>query len=199
MKTEERKKEISKAVLKILETDGIQGLKTGRIAREVGFSEAALYRHFKNKAAILEFILDQRLDVTLKNKAQVDAMQLDPPESIRALFRKQMAFMEKSPGLYRLIYSDELHIGSESLINKLREISNIHYQTILSYVQRAMDEGHMDKTLNPRNIAMALMGCVHSAFSARVVLGKKIDIGKLGMDMIDLFLNGVLNGGPHGI
>ena len=82
-------------------------------------------------------------------------------------------------------------------MKKLRQISNAHYETILTYVVRAVNEGFISEKVNTRHVTMALMGCVHSAFSAKVVLGQKGKIETLGMGMIDLILKGVISGGQH--
>ena len=73
--TKNRKKEIIEAVLSILETHGIGGIRTARIAKIIGFSEAAIYKHFKSKNEILAYVLDERLKITKSNKKWVCHME----------------------------------------------------------------------------------------------------------------------------
>jgi len=192
MKKPNRKEEIKNAVLTILEKDGIGGIKTARIAKIIGFSEAALYKHFSGKNEILAYVLDERLKITKDNKHYVDQQSGDPISSVRLFFYKQLKFMDTQPGLYRIIYSDELHLSSTKLMSKLRENANEHYITILNYIQKAVSSG-LIKNINAEQLTMILMGCVHSAFSARFVLGKDTDITETGMEMIDLILKELRN------
>lgn len=185
-----RRDEVRNAVLRILERDGVQGLRTARIAREVGFSEAALYCYFDSKDAMLECVLDERLAVTRRNKAAVDALDLPPLHGITALFRLQMAFMEQNPGLYRVIYSDELHLASPRLMDGLRRVSREHFNAILGYVKAAHAAGLLRPDVDPETLCMALMGAVHSAFSARAILGKNKNMSAMGMAMLRLILDG---------
>lgn len=57
MDLSERQLEIIKASGKILMESGIAGLTTKNLAREMHFSESALYRHFKNKEAIVTLLI----------------------------------------------------------------------------------------------------------------------------------------------
>jgi len=52
-----RQIEIIKAATVLIGNKGIQNLTTKNLAAEMGFSEPALYRHFKNKTDILQSVL----------------------------------------------------------------------------------------------------------------------------------------------
>jgi AcrR family transcriptional regulator len=185
-----RRDDVKNAALLILERDGAQGLRTAAIAREVGFSEAALYCYFPGKDAILEFILDERLAVTRGNRLAVDALGLPPLDSVLALFARHMEFMEKNPGLYRVIYSDELHRGSPALMKKLRRVSREHLDAVCAYTRAAHRAGQLRPDVDPDSLGMALMGAVHSAFAARTVIGKRKKMSAMGADMLRLILRG---------
>jgi|SRR5690606_5023458 len=75
MDLSERQMEIIKASGKILMESGIAGLTTKNLAREMHFSESALYRHFKNKEAIITLLIaylseniTQRFDAIIHTK-----------------------------------------------------------------------------------------------------------------------------------
>ncbi|RMH36602.1 MAG: nucleoid occlusion factor SlmA, partial [Gammaproteobacteria bacterium] len=53
----ERKQAILQALAIMLERDAGQRITTARLAKEVGVSEAALYRHFPSKARMFEGLL----------------------------------------------------------------------------------------------------------------------------------------------
>ncbi|PSL02194.1 TetR family transcriptional regulator [Haloactinopolyspora alba] len=49
------------AAARIMRTDGVAGATTKEIAREAGFSEATLYKHFSDKADLFKGVLRERL------------------------------------------------------------------------------------------------------------------------------------------
>lgn len=64
----DRQFEIIVAAGKILSTSGVGGLTIKNLAREMGFSESAIYRHFDSKEAIIIAMLNflaEDMDVRL--------------------------------------------------------------------------------------------------------------------------------------
>ena len=57
MNYSKRQIEIIEAATILIGQKGIQNLTTKNLAAEIGFSEPALYRHFKNKSDILQSVL----------------------------------------------------------------------------------------------------------------------------------------------
>ena len=53
LKSKERKKEILQVTLSIIYNEGFYNLTIRNIARKTDISEAAIYRHFKNKNIII--------------------------------------------------------------------------------------------------------------------------------------------------
>ena len=49
LNTETRQKQIKKAVLEIISTEGIRKLSTRKLASKIGVTEGALFRHFSSK------------------------------------------------------------------------------------------------------------------------------------------------------
>ena len=54
----DRKAQIIQSAVGLMTEEGMAGATTARIAKQVGVTEPALYRHFKNKQAILLAALD---------------------------------------------------------------------------------------------------------------------------------------------
>ena len=56
--TEKRREQIKKAVLKIIAKEGLHNLSIRNLAKQVGITEGAIFRHFKSKRAIIISIMD---------------------------------------------------------------------------------------------------------------------------------------------
>ncbi len=54
----DRQQEIINVSLELIAESGIQGLTIKNLAKKIGFSESAIYRHYENKIQILLAILD---------------------------------------------------------------------------------------------------------------------------------------------
>ena len=104
----ERRQAILEAVAQMLERD--EAVTTAALARRLEVSEAALYRHFPSKARMFEALLDF-VEETLFPRL---AAALAPTNGVfageryaRALWLV-LAFIEKNPGLARLLHGDGL-------------------------------------------------------------------------------------------
>lgn len=103
-----RAQQILEALARQLETNPGQRITTAALAKEVGVSEAALYRHFPSKArmfeALIEFIEDSVFGLISRileehNSANVRC------ENILAML---LGFSAKNPGLSRILVGDAL-------------------------------------------------------------------------------------------
>ncbi len=111
----QRKAEIISAALKLADQVGITGITTKRLAREVGVVEGALYRHIKTKFDIFSMILDisdKLIDQKFKESAD---QELGPDQVLREFFNFAVEFLEGSPGLYLLLFSDALYVENKPI------------------------------------------------------------------------------------
>lgn len=103
-----RRQQILEALAYMLEASPGERITTARLAKEVGVSEAALYRHFPSKSkmfeALIEFIEDtifSRVTTILKEEDRA----IVRCEKILSLL---LAFTERNPGLSRILTGDAL-------------------------------------------------------------------------------------------
>ena len=88
-----RQLEIIEAAGKILTASGVGGLTIKNLAKEMNFSESAIYRHFPSKEAIIIVMLNylaQNMDVRY-HKALKGIES--PIESFTTLFQNQFSFL----------------------------------------------------------------------------------------------------------
>lgn len=95
---------------------------TAALAKQVGVSEAALYRHFPSKSkmyeGLIEFIeqtLFSQINLIISNEAKA----LDRCEKILYLL---LAFCERNPGITRLLTGDALTGETERLRKRISQL-----------------------------------------------------------------------------
>jgi len=110
VKGEVRRDQIVQATLNIIAQKGVSSLTTSALAREVGISEANLYRHFRNKDEIYMATVSQVQEMIEKNLEKVLACGADPVAMFKRFFALQVELMEENSGIPRLMFSEELHV-----------------------------------------------------------------------------------------
>ena len=89
MEIKPRQLEIIEAAGKILSVSGVSGLTIKNLAKEMKFSESAIYRHFTSKEEIIIAMLNyiaESIDERLQNTIQAND---NPEEKLKKLFQNQ--------------------------------------------------------------------------------------------------------------
>jgi AcrR family transcriptional regulator len=106
------------AGLAALQDAAIEDLSLRQLAREVGVSATAVYRHFPDKRALLSALADH--GVELLAQAQQAAAQAAPPEDrFAATGRAYVRFALANPALFRLIFAYTCASGETVFGNSL--------------------------------------------------------------------------------
>mgnify|MGYP000388259906 FL=1 len=102
-----RKEQILQSLAHMLEAAPGGRITTAGLAKEVGVSEAALYRHFPSKAKMFEGLISfiEEAIFSRINRIMEDGKASDQVEQILTLL---LAFTERNPGITRLLTGDAL-------------------------------------------------------------------------------------------
>ena len=117
-----RKQQILEALAKMLENPKREKITTASLAAKLDVSEAALYRHFANKAqmfeGLIEFIESSIFGVI--NKITTD--ETDGTKQVRLIISMLLKFAEKNPGMTRVLIGDALVNEEEWLQTRINQL-----------------------------------------------------------------------------
>ena len=119
-----RREQILQALAQMLEVNPGQRITTAALAREVGVSEAALYRHFPSKARMFEGLFGFIEDTLFSRVDLIVASQVGGVRQCEQILTLLLAFVEKNPGMARILTGDALSGETERLrlrVNQLFE------------------------------------------------------------------------------
>lgn len=138
-----RRQQILQTLAQELENSPGERITTAALARAVGVSEAALYRHFPSKAkmfeALIEFIEDSVFGLINR------ILQDHKTGSARSqhIISLVLGFATKNPGITRLLTGDALTGETE----RLRTRINQFYERLETQLKQVLREGEMNKDL----------------------------------------------------
>ena len=117
-----RRDQILQSLAHMLETQPGARITTANLAREVGVSEAALYRHFPSKAKMLEGLISF-IEETIFSR--ITRILADVPDALGRLehtLTLVLTFAEKNPGMCRLLSGDALSGETERLHHRIHQL-----------------------------------------------------------------------------
>lgn len=110
-----RAQQILEALARQLETHPGQRITTASLAKEVGVSEAALYRHFPSKAKMYEGLIEFIEDSVFGLISQILDENADVVSRCSKILGVLLSFSERNPGLSRILVGDALTGENERL------------------------------------------------------------------------------------
>ncbi|MCC5855238.1 MAG: nucleoid occlusion factor SlmA [Idiomarina sp.] len=103
-----RREEILGTLAHMLEAHAGQSITTARLAKEVGVSEAALYRHFPSKARMFDELINFIEDILLGSMNRMMEQEKGTMARVREMILILFRFAEQSPGMTRVLTGDAL-------------------------------------------------------------------------------------------
>ncbi|MEM6485645.1 MAG: nucleoid occlusion factor SlmA [Pseudomonadota bacterium] len=155
----QRRQQILEALARMLEDNPGDRITTARLAREVGVSEAALYRHFPSKAKMFDGLIEfceealfQRIALILKE----ETLALKRCGLILSLL---VSFAEKNPGISRLLTGDALTGETDRLRHRVNQL----LERVETQLKQVLREAEIREGLRPvlpiSEAAMLLSSC----------------------------------------
>lgn len=138
-KKNNRKEQILQALARELEQNPGKKVTTANLAKAVGVSEAALYRHFPSKAKMFEALIEYSEDVVFGLINQVLGEQGGVLSKIEKIVRIVLSFSSKNPGITRILLGDALVGEHERLIKRTDQF----FQRIETQLRQVLREGEL--------------------------------------------------------
>ena len=137
-----RKEQILQSLAHMLEAAPGGRITTAGLAKEVGVSEAALYRHFPSKAKMFEGLISfiEEAIFSRINRIMEDGKASDQVEKILTLL---LAFTERNPGITRLLTGDALTGENARLHQRIQQF----YDRVESQVKQVLRDAEFKEGL----------------------------------------------------
>lgn len=152
-----RKEHILQSLARMLESSPGERITTAALAREVGVSEAALYRHFPSKARMFEGLIAFIEDTLF---TRITRILEDEPSAARRcekILTLVLTFAEKNPGMTRLLTGDALQGETERLRVRISQLFDRLEAQIKQILREAQIRENLKCAVSPTVMASLLM------------------------------------------
>lgn len=140
-----RRDAILQSLVEILETDPGARITTAGLARAVGVTEAALYRHFPSKRKMFEALIEFAEDTVFTRCQRILQEQDDAKIRLQQLIQLVLVFAERNPGLCRVLTGEALSGENEAL----RKRAGQFFDRLETQVRQILKEGDIRQGLRP--------------------------------------------------
>ncbi len=156
----ERRGEIVSAALRLIGSQGLTSLTTSNLAREVGVSTGALFRHFASIDAILEQAVQYALECL--DETFPDA-SLPPVERMLEFARNRIRVIGSDAGLAWLLRSEQAYLTLPSgAVCHLRQCVKRAKRFLLQTIEDGVVLGDFRGDIEPEVLLVPIMGTIHA-------------------------------------
>ena len=159
-----RKEQILQSLAHMLEAGPGGRITTAGLAREVGVSEAALYRHFPSKAKMFEGLIGFIEDSVFSRVNRIIQETTDPLAQVEQLLTLVLAFTERNPGITRLLTGDALTGENERLRQRIQQF----YDRLESQLKQVLRDAEFSRGLRTRSTPAVTANLLLAVIEGRI-------------------------------
>lgn len=184
-----RQLEIIESAGKILTVSGVSGLTIKNLAKEMNFSESAIYRHFPSKEKIIITMLnyladsiDERLLKTLNNPDNTEG-------KFKSLFRSQINYFKNNPHFVVAVFSDGLLEESQQINETIKKLMATKIKHLMPIIIEGQKNGLFTNNVKSEELTNIVVGTFRMLLYKWRVENFQSDIMLHGENMVNSILS----------
>lgn len=160
-RTEVRQASLVEAALLLAAQRSPADITTADLARAVGISQGAVFKHFASKEAIWLAVLDWVAE-TLMTRLHTAAAGADRAAlpALRAVFLAHVDFVMVYPGVPRLVFQEQQNPGDTAVKSRVRALMQRYRQLLLAVLQHAKTQQALRPEVNLQAATVLFVGSV---------------------------------------
>lgn len=182
-----RQLEIIEAAGKLLTSSGVSGLTIKNLAKEMQFSESAIYRHFNSKEEIIVAMLNYLADGIDKRLSDINNLS-GPEDKFKALFEEQFRFFRLNPHFVVAVFSDGLMEESQLINEAILKLMNVKTKHLMPIIIEGQQKGIFTNAITAEELIHLVMGTFKLQMFKWRIANFQFDISRIGGNMVQSIL-----------
>ena len=160
-----------KAVVALAATQNPNDITTTAIAQHMQLTQGALFRHFANKDAILQAVMEWVAEQLL---ARIDAAAVtadSPLAALQAVFLAHVDFVAQHPGVPRIIFSELQRAGATEPKRLVQALVGSYGTRVRQLLAQGQAQGELHAALDLQAAATRFSGTVQGLVRQALITG----------------------------
>lgn len=171
LSADERRAATVEAVVQLSATGNPSDITTTTIARHMGVTQGALFKHFPNKEAILEAVMQWVASKLLARIDRAMAAAPTPWAALEAVFMAHVQFAVQHPGVPRMLFG-ELQRADNSAPKRLAQTLLREYgQRLHRLIEQAQAQGSVAADIDVQATVLLFIGSVQGLVMQALLAG----------------------------
>lgn len=181
---EKRRKATVETVVKLAGEQNPSDITTAAIAKRMGLTQGALFRHFPNKDAIIQAVMKWVAERMMSGVENAVKAESSPLAALESMFLEHVEFVMQHPGIPRMLFG-ELQRAEETAPKRIAQTLISSYgERVNQLIEQGKVCGEVDPGLDNEAAATLFIGTVQGLVIQSLLAG---DMGRIRRDAPGVF------------
>jgi AcrR family transcriptional regulator len=171
LSAEERREVTVETVIDLAAEQNPTDITTGAIAKRMGVTQGALFRHFPSKDAILQAVMEWVSEHLLARIDKATSAAVSPLDALEAAFTAHIEFISEHPGVPRMLFG-ELQRAEQTVAKRMAHTLIQRYGERLGrLVAEGKERGELAATLDDKAAVTLFIGTIQGLVMQSLIAG----------------------------
>ena len=164
---------------------------TADLARAVGITQGAVFRHFASKEAIWLAVLDWSIDTLMTRLHAAADAQANPVLALRAVFLAHVDFAVAHPGVPRVIFQELQHAADTPVKARVRDLMQRYRQLLMRLLSTAQARQAISLDADLSAAAVLFIGAVQGLVMQSLISGQVAAMAAQAPGVFEIYQRGL--------
>lgn len=168
---EQRRADTVHALITLAGEHNPTDITTAAVAKRMGLTQGALFRHFPSKDAILQAVMEwvtDRLMARVDKASQTTSSAID---ALEAVFMTHIEFVSKHPGVPRMLMGELQRSEDTATKRMVRTMIRGYRERLIRLMKEGKRQGHLDSKLDTRAASTLFIGTIQGLVLQSLLTG----------------------------
>lgn len=195
--TEVRRRQIADAARKVIIKYGSEHITVKKIAKEVGITETAVYRHFRSKKDILS-LLAEYIESSLISEISKASIDNDTPlQRLDNILKNHLSSIEQRRGISFQVIAEIVSLGDKRLNQRVSQAITEYINRLKGLLAEGVKSGEVREDIDLQAAATVLFGIIQGLVNIWALNDYSFDPQKRYGALWDVYREAVIRRKPE--
>ena len=191
LRADERRDLTVRTVVDLAAEQNPSEITTAAIAKRMNVTQGALFRHFPNKDAILEAVVDWVADRLLRRLDEAAAGASGALDALEAMFMAHIEFIVLHPGVPRMLFGQLQSPGSTPAKRMAKALLKRYSERLRTLMAQGKQSGGLDADLDVDNASVLFIGTIQGLVMQSLIAGNVAQMRAQAPAVFAIFRRGI--------
>lgn len=181
---ESRRAATVEAVVELAAEQNPSEITTAAIAKRMGLTQGALFRHFRNKDAILQAVMQWVAERLMSRVEKAVQAAPSPLAALKAMFMAHVDFVVEHPGVPRMLFGELQRAEQTAPKRMVQNLISRYGERLRQVLEQGKSCGELDARLDTEASATLFIGTIQGLVMQSLLAG---DVGRIRRDAPRVF------------